>query len=170
MIPAVIIWQIIIACVYMTITDPTSWFTYTLAVFQQGASMMIIVVMQGYIAKRTPKMIRGIITALCGIFGSFGSIPSLALQAIFEKEFGPYMIWGVIAGLDSLMLIFVLIMIFLGYYGGPPHINDGASDQEEQRGLDEGKGGYDDIPELEGYGNVHQEHIMEASARDEEDT
>ena len=170
MIPAVIIWQIIVCCAYMTITDPTSWFTYVMSFIQQGAALMIIVVMQGYVAKRTPKMIRGIITALCGIFGSIGAFFYLLLQGIFVAKLGPFMIWGTFAFLDLLMLIFLVTMIFLGHFGNPPHINDGASDQEEQRGLDEGKGGYDDIPELEGYGNVHQEHIMEASARDEEDT
>ena len=126
----------------MTVKHPYNWFTYFLAVFQQGASMTIIVVMQGYVAKRTPKMIRGITSAVMGCTGSFGSIPYLVLSSVFVEMIGAKGIWASVILLDGLMLIFLVAMILMGKYGGPPHINDGGSD----RGFDEGQGGYDDIP------------------------
>jgi MFS family permease len=84
----------IVGVAYMTVKDPTSWWAYFLAVFGQGASMMIIVVMQGYVAKRTPKMIRGITNAVMGIMGSLGSLPYLVLTGIFVKMWGARMVWG----------------------------------------------------------------------------
>ena len=155
----------------MTVKDPRSWWAYFLAVFQQGGSMMIIVVMQGYVAKRTPKMIRGITNAVMGIMGSLGSLPYLLMEGIFVKMWGARMVWGTMAFLDSLMLVFLVIMILMGKYGGPPHINDHASD----RGADEGQGGYEDIPDLGPEGGndkqkVYHEHILEASERFEEST
>lgn len=82
------------------------------------------------------------------------------------------MVWGAVILLDGLMLVFLVTMILMGKYGGPPHINDHASD----RGADEGQGGYEDIPDLGPEGGddrlktVHHEHILEASERFEEST
>jgi hypothetical protein len=50
--------------------------------------------MQGYVAKRTPKMIRGITNAVMGIMGSLGSLPYLVLTGIFVKIWGARMVWG----------------------------------------------------------------------------
>jgi len=128
----------------MTIYNPTSWWAYLMSVFFQGTGMIIVIIFQGYVAKRMPKMIRGITNAVMGMLGVAGSIPYLALSDYFTKLWGPIAIWGTMAALDALMLLFVMIMIIMGKYGTKPNINDGESD----RGADEGQGGYSDIPDL----------------------
>jgi hypothetical protein len=56
------------------------------------------------------------------------------------------MAFAVIAGIDLLMLIFLLIMIACGKFGDPVK---GLEEDEEIRGPDTGLGGYADIPKLE---------------------
>jgi len=134
--------------------------------------MMIIIILQGYVAKRTPKMIRGITNAVLGIMANLGSMIFLVLSGVFTKLWGPSGIWASMIALDSLYLFSLVIMILLGKYGTKPNINDGESD----RGADEGKGGYEDIPDLGPDGgnidqaNVYNEHILEASSRNEQST
>ena len=74
LVPAVLIFQIIIMGLYMLCKDPTSWFAYVLSAFQGGSGYMIIVAMQGYAAKRVPKMIRGIVMALIISLSNVGGI------------------------------------------------------------------------------------------------
>ena len=70
-------------------------------------------------------MIRGITSAVMGCTGSFGSIPYLVLSSVFVEMIGAKGIWASVILLDGLMLIFLVAMILMGKYGGPPHINDG---------------------------------------------
>ena len=72
--PAVLIFQIVVMTAYTFCADPASWYAYFLSAFQGGSGFMIIVVMQGYAAKRVPKMIRGITMALIIALCSAGGI------------------------------------------------------------------------------------------------
>jgi len=82
-----------------------------MSVFFMGSGMMIIIIMQGYVAKRTPKMIRGITNAVMGMCGSLGSMPYLALSGIFSKKLGAAWIWWTLVLVDGLFLVFLSIMI-----------------------------------------------------------
>ena len=108
---------------YMFCEDPTSWYAYFLAVFQAGSGFMIIVAMQGYAAKRVPKMIRGIILALIAGASSFGSIIYLQISKQFYES-APNMVFGWMGIFDGFVLIMIVICVFLGLYGNPPPQED----------------------------------------------
>lgn len=80
--------------------------------------MMIIVAMQSYVAKRTPKNIRGMIFAVIGVLGAFGSIFYLVLQSFLIKLTGfEGMVFGTIAIIDAVWLVFLVAMILIGKFG-----------------------------------------------------
>ena len=116
---------------YMFCTNPASWYGYLCVVPSAGSTMMIIVTMQSYVAKRCPKMIRGTIYAIIGIIGSLGMIIYISLSQVLSKALGPNWVFGALGLLDALMLLFLLAMIALGYYGIPPEINDGGGSDAE---------------------------------------
>ena len=74
LVPAILLFQILVMTAYMFCHDPTSWYAYFLSVFQGGSGFIIVVSMQGYAVKRVPKMIRGIIMSLIAVFASIGTI------------------------------------------------------------------------------------------------
>lgn len=112
--------------------------------------MSNIVAMQAYIAKRCPKNIRGMIFAVVGIVASLGSILYLQFYS-YMVQFGAWMAFGCVAILDAGYLIFLLAMIAIGKFGMPAAGTDDDEDQEQNdlRGPDAGKGGYEDIPKLD---------------------
>jgi len=116
LVPAVLIFQILIMTGYLFCHDPTSWYAYTLSAFQGGSGFMIIVAMQGYAVKRVPKMIRGIIMALIIALSAFGGIIYLQLSKLFF-ETAPGMVFGLVGVFDALVLVFIITMIFMGKYG-----------------------------------------------------
>ena len=68
--------------------------------------MCVVVTLCTYISKRTPKNIRGMIFAIIGVMGAIGSIVYLEIyNALFH--YGTWMAFGVIAMIDSVMLLFV---------------------------------------------------------------
>jgi hypothetical protein len=72
--------------------------------------------MSSYISKRTPKNIRGMIFAVIGVMACFGTI--LYLQLYNALLFlGAWMSFAGIALIDFVMLVFLLIMIFMGKFG-----------------------------------------------------
>ena len=83
LVPAILLFQILVMTAYMFCHDPTSWYAYFLSVFQGGSGFIIVVSMQGYAVKRVPKMIRGIIMSLIAVFAAFGTILYLQIQKIF---------------------------------------------------------------------------------------
>lgn len=130
--------------------------------------MSVIVVTQSYVAKRTPKMIRGMIMAVMGVMGCIGSCFYLQVVGLADKKHS-YMIFGVISIIDAAMLAFLLIMIKIGKFGAPAYDMDGGSDAEKKsaEGSEEGQGGYEDIPQLP---DVFDEHILEANEEHEAST
>jgi MFS family permease len=110
--------------------------------------MSVVVSMTSYISKRTPKNIRGMIFAVIGSMSAIGSIFYLQIYNALIILFGwPWLSFATMALLDFVVLIFLLIMISLGKFGmAAPDTMD------EDRGADEGAGGYADIPKLEGEG------------------
>ena len=79
---------------------------------------MIIVSMQGYALKRVPKMVRGIVLSIIASASSFGSILYLLCTKPFYES-APNMVFGWLGIFDGLVLILIVIMVFLGYYGDP---------------------------------------------------
>lgn len=103
---------------YMFVESPTSWSCYTLAVFQNGSGLAVIVSMFSYLQKRIPKMIRGMTIAVVAVSGCFGSIIYLQVDKALSKggtnlraSFSAMLI------IDGINLIFLLICIKCGWYG-----------------------------------------------------
>lgn len=110
--------------------------------------MCVVISMTSYISKRTPKNIRGMIFAVIGSMSAIGSIFYLQIYNVLIRVFGwPWLSFATMALLDSIVLIFLLIMIAIGKFGMAA-----PDTMEEERGADEGAGGYADIPKLEGEG------------------
>lgn len=118
LVPAVLIFQIVVMIGYMFCQDPTSWYAYFLSAFQGSAGFMVIVAMQGYAVKRVPKMIRGIVMALIISLSGMGGIIYLQLSKLFYES-APNMVFGLLGLFDAAVLIFILICIALGLYGDP---------------------------------------------------
>ena len=116
LVPAVLIFQIIIMTAYMFCQDPTNWFAYFLSAFQGGSGFIIIVAMQGYAVKRVPKMIRGIVMALIISLSGLGGILYLQISKLFFAT-APNMVFGVIGLFDIATLVFIMIAIAMGKYG-----------------------------------------------------
>jgi len=117
MVPSCLILQIIVMLAYMGIGDPTGWPAYALAVFQGGTGYNTIVSMQGYVSKRTPKMIRGMIFAIIGILNALGAIVYLQLANYLFFKLGPNWVFAALAMLDCFMLFVLLVAILFGKYG-----------------------------------------------------
>jgi MFS family permease len=114
--------------------------------------MGIVISMTAYISKRTPKNIRGMIYAVVGSMCGIGSIVYLQLYNALINTLGyASLSFSTIAFLDFVILIFLLIMIKMNKFG---MVAAGTVDEDteavELRGPDAGKGGYADIPQLEG--------------------
>jgi hypothetical protein len=81
--------------------------------------MVIVVVMQSYVSKRTPKNIRGMIFAVIGVMGAIGCIIYLQLYGLALNLWpeASWMAFGVIAAIDLLTLVFLLVSIGCGKFG-----------------------------------------------------
>ena len=79
---------------------------------------MIIVAMQGYAAKRVPKMIRGIVMSTIVSLSSAGSIVYLQVTKPFYRDH-PNMVFGWLGIFDFAVLVFITICILCGKYGDP---------------------------------------------------
>lgn len=93
--------------------------------------MSVVVSTQSYVAKRTPKMIRGMIMAVMGVMGCIGSCFYLQIVGIADKKHS-YMIFGVISIIDVVMLSFLLLMIKIGKFGAPAYDMDGGSAADDK--------------------------------------
>lgn len=67
---------------YYFVEDVRSWQAYACAVFQAGSGYMIVIATQSYVAKRTPKMIRGMTYAFSGCLAMIGMILYLQLAQL----------------------------------------------------------------------------------------
>lgn len=88
LIPAGIIYQILVFTAYCFVEHPQDSLAYVLAVFQVGTQMIMIVSMQSYIAKRCPKNIRGMIFAVIGICCALGCVGYLQVYGLLSRHFG----------------------------------------------------------------------------------
>lgn len=81
--------------------------------------MMIVVVMQSYVSKRTPKNIRGMIFAVIGVMGAIGCIIYLQLYGLALTLWpeAAWMSFAVIASIDCVTLVFLIICIGCGKFG-----------------------------------------------------
>ena len=169
LVPAVLIWQIIVMIAYMFCEDPSNWYAYFLSAFQGGSGFMIIVAMQGYAVKRVPKMIRGITMALIIALSGLGGIIYLQTSKLFFKS-APNMVYGLIGVFDALVLIGILISIMLGKYGDAAPQEDtfgeGNSQKNEKATADFIKDHEfdDDIPDVPFSKDLYDEHIPELSS------
>ena len=69
--------------------------------------------------KRVPKMIRGIIMSLIIAMSSLGSMLYLQLAKIVVADH-PGMVFGLLAIIDLVTLVFLGICMAMGLYGKPP--------------------------------------------------
>ena len=81
--------------------------------------MAIVVTIQSYVSKRTPKNIRGMIYAVIGCMGAFGCILYLQLYSFFLTLWpkAAWLAFGTISLIDAVTLVFLLIFIALGKFG-----------------------------------------------------
>lgn len=116
---------------YCFVSKPNSWGAYACALFQAGSAMVMVVVMQSYVSKRTPKNIRGMIFAVIGCMCAIGSIVYLQVYgALMRAYYWPPWAFATIALIDVVMLMFLFLMIMLGKFGNPPEGTD--EDQLQQ--------------------------------------
>ena len=118
-------------------------------------------------------MIRGIVMALIIALSGFGGIIYLQLSKIFFKS-APNMVFGLIGIFDVLVLVFIVVMISLGKYGGPPPQEDTFQDGNSQKN----EGGTadfikdhdfnDDIPDVPFSKDLYDELIPELPSYREE--
>lgn len=88
LVPGTLLFQILLMVTYMLVDCPDSWLGYVCCVPQAGSIFMVIVAMQSYLSKRTPKMIRGIIFAVIGMVSSIGMILYLQLAKVLSTKYG----------------------------------------------------------------------------------
>jgi len=90
-------------------------------------------------------MIFAVIGSMCAI----GSIVYLQLAQI-ALSWEPYGVFAACAAIDFVMLLFLLVMIAVGKFGQSAYAMEDGSDEaaKSDKGSDEGKGGYEDIPLL----------------------
>lgn len=120
--------------------------------------------MQGYAVKRVPKMIRGIIMSLIGVFAACGTILYLQVQKIFFKEH-PNMVFGTLAIFDVVILILIAVSIAFGWYGDPPK-KQGADDDSNAADRPtnlEDVGFTDEFPEVPFAKDLYDEAVPEVS-------
>lgn len=147
LIPAGIMYQIVVFTLYCFVPNPLDPSAYVLAVFQVGTQMIMIVSMQSYIAKRCPKNIRGMIFAVIGICCALGTVGYLQIYGYLARMFNSQ-VWAfaTIAIIDAIWLVIIVFFILIGKYGAPAPGTDDQEDQEqlEIRGPDAG----DDIDDI----------------------
>ena len=115
----------------MMVQDASGWYAYFLTAFLSGSGNAIIAAMLGYAVKRIPKMIRGITNAL---FLSLSAAGGILYQQITKPFFetAPNMVFVWIGIFDVMVLIFIVIMIYLGKYGdaAPQEDTDGEGNSQ----------------------------------------
>lgn len=87
---------------------------------------MVIVAQTAYIAKRTPKMIRGMVMAYIGVLNCLGTIVYLQTSKWATTNIGRNMCFGSIAFYDIIVLTFILIAIAMGKFGHDANVPDDA--------------------------------------------
>ena len=110
---------------FMFVPSPAHWSAYVCSIFNAGSGMVLIVNTQSYVAKRTPKMIRGMIYGVMGMVTSIGIIIYLQLVRYTVCSTPGEGCWvnykwvfGYVAAMDGLFLIIALIFIWNGTFGG----------------------------------------------------
>ena len=129
MIPISFLFQIAVMMGYYAVPTPDHWSAYFMSVFQAGCGFVCVVTTQSYVAKRCPTMIRGMIMGILGVFSSFGIIAYLMLvQYTIPDYVGYAWVFGYVAIMDAVILIFLVILICLGKFGDSARHEDNALD------------------------------------------
>ena len=117
-VPGCLVFQMLVMGSYMLVKSPTGWGCYTLAVFQNGSGLAVIVSMFSYLQKRIPKMIRGMTIAVVAVSGCVGSIIYLQVEKALSKGgTNSRAAFSAMLYIDAINLIFLLICIKCGWYG-----------------------------------------------------
>lgn len=112
-------------------------------------------------------MVRGTLLAVLGVFFAVGGAIYIITAGYLMKIIGPNMCFGTVIIFNIITLIFAFIQIARKRFGRKIKFNDGKSDddsdktQSDKRGAEEGRGGYDDIPQ------IYDEQILEADDSEE---
>jgi len=153
---------------YMFVPNPENWSAYLCAVFQAGSGMVLIVTTQSYVAKRTPKMIRGMIMGVLGFMSSGGIIIYLQLvRWMIPTVVGYSWVFGFVGALDFIMLVFCMIMIACGKFGETaPHEDEAVEGPANSDKIEEGSRGSMSDGEISG--GFPMGEIGEANSDDEQ--
>jgi len=166
MIPIAYCFQIAVMVGFMFVPSPDHWSAYFMAVFQAGSGMVLIVTTQSYVSKRCPKMIRGMIMGIVGVFTAIGGIAYLELIHYTVPEVvGFGWVFGWAAVLDALALAFLSVMICMGKYGQSAKHEDNALDEgQSHKPQSEGADSFGSEDNMEG---IPFDQIIEEQEEDE---
>ena len=116
MIPFAFFFQLFAMLIYLPVKDPSSWAAYLCACFQGGSGNVFVVCTQSYVAKRTPKMVRGTVFSWLAISSCIGCIIYLKVAYYTMLYLGPQWAFISVALIDLVFLIPVLVFIYFGMY------------------------------------------------------
>lgn len=120
MVPATVVFQLVVMCLYLFVNDPTSVWTYLLATVLAGSGFSVSVSMMAYIVKRIPKMVRGMTIAVVSVASCIGSIIYLQiyahLAALNDGTFAKATFVSTII-IDVVVLIALAVFVPCGWYG-----------------------------------------------------
>ena len=114
--PFVYAFRFVIMLLYCFVTDPNGWLAWLLSIFLLPAGYQMFVVVQGFLAKRFPKDIRGTMFSIMSLTIAFACIIYAGLGTWLFK-YSPNGIYFIIAVCDFLFLVWVTILILLGKFG-----------------------------------------------------
>lgn len=115
--PFVYAFRFVIMFLYCFVTDPAGWLAYTLSIFLLPAGYQMFVVVQGFLAKRFPKDIRGTMFSIMSLTIAIACVIYAALGTWLFYIIGPCAIYLIIAVCDLAFLIWVTILIMMGKFG-----------------------------------------------------
>lgn len=99
------------------VTNPKSIFSYIIWSGITVEGMLLNVSLDGYYAKNLPKEVRGVLVSLMGFASFLGKAIIIKVGGdLFDKR-GRNAPFLLISGCDFMYVIFLLIMILLGFYG-----------------------------------------------------
>mmetsp|Transcript_119460 Transcript_119460/g.166660 ORF Transcript_119460/g.166660 Transcript_119460/m.166660 type:complete len:210 (+) Transcript_119460:1196-1825(+) len=115
--PYVFAFRFVVMTLYCFVESPGGWLAYLLSVFLLPAGYQMFVVVQGFLAKRFPKDIRGTMFSIMSLTIAIACVIYAGLGTWLTFVIGPCAIYLIIAVCDLCFLIWVTILIFMGKFG-----------------------------------------------------
>lgn len=115
--PYVYAFRFVIMTLYCFVESPDGWLAWILSIFLLPAGYQMFVVVQGFLAKRFPKDIRGTMFSIMSLTIAIACVIYAGLGTWLTFVIGPCAIYLIIAVCDLLFLIWVTILILMGKFG-----------------------------------------------------